>query len=91
VVGFFIFSRAKISLRKFPHCDEGEEGGFSRGWMFTVYGTVRVVQKKLEASFSQNELKDMPGQNLYMHTGLNFFFLIHTHNDFWVSFLLYFV
>lgn len=30
--------------------------------MLTVYGTVRVVQKKLEASFSQNELKDMPGR-----------------------------
>ena len=47
------------------------------GWMLTVYGTVRVVQKKLEASFSQNELKDMPGQSLYMHTGLNFT-VIHT-------------
>ena len=25
--------------------------------------SVRVGQKKLEASFSQNELKDMPGQS----------------------------
>jgi len=43
------------------------------GWMLTVYGTVRVVQKKLEASFSQNELKDMPVRVFNMHTGLLFF------------------
>ena len=55
----------------------GRGGRVSMGWMLTVYGTVRVVQKKLEASFSQNELKDMPGQSLYMHTGLNFT-VIHT-------------
>jgi len=72
----FVFFRSKNFIKKVVIGKGDSKGG---GGCSLFMAQLGWSKKAFEASFSQNELKDMPGQSLYMHTGLNFHSIfIHT-------------